>query len=732
MKRSFHLFEAICVILSMILVSEVYSQNNTLAGFSSSTTYAEIPDGPAYDITGSITLEAWIFPTTWRAMHQGQVISKIEESSNSGYFLGVGDGGNIKFVFIDGSNFKVISTSSNPLTLNSWQHIASIYDGSKMYIYVNGQLITDGNYSGSIAPNNRPVGIGRANEDTDRYYVGKIDEVRIWNTAITGETIYTWYNNTLGTCHPNYANLVGYYECDDDNHSTTLQATVGTNGTVNTAYYESANNSSFFGSVTGFKSINAVQATTDDVPRGVLNNKILRLDVVTLGDNNLTQLVLRTDGTTNIADIENARIWATGTSNTFSTTTQFGSTIATPPASGTDMLFTGTYNMTGCNTYYFWLTYDIKSGATLNNVVDGKLQNATIQSVIRTPVISDPAGNRKIVELTYCNSNTGGSCQYITNVTYADINNTTGDSGGGGPVNYTSIVANVARGATNTISVTVNYCWSTPTLFAFIDWNRNGILNDAGEVYTIYTFPTSGNGPFTMNITVPSDAVLGNTRMRVMFQWNWSNPESDPCLSNGFWGEVEDYTVNISEGTTPIQLVSFKGYADKSANVLQWVTNSENNTDIFVIDRSENGSDWKAVAKVKAAGVSSSKINYIATDDQPLKKAYYRLRSLDLDGRFQISDVIVIERNITSFKLYSISPNPSDGEFSVTFNAPTNTKSRITLFNSFGTSVYSSEVYSKAGSNTEFINSNELINGIYTLLIEQNDQILTYRIVINK
>lgn len=721
-----------CVILSMILVSEVYSQNNTLAGFSLSTTYAEIPDGPTYDITGSITLEAWIFPTTWRAMHQGQVISKIEESSNSGYFLGVGDGGNIKFVFIDGSNFKVISTSSNPLSLNSWQHIAAVYDGSKMYIYVNGQLITDGNYSGSIAANNRPVGIGRANEDSDRYYVGKIDEVRIWNTAITGETIYTWYNNTLGTCHPNYANLVGYYECDDDNPPTTLQATVGTNGTVNTAYFESANNSSFLGSVTGFKSINAVQATTDDVPRGVLNNKILRLDVVTLGDNNLTQLVLRTDGTTNIADIENARIWTTGTSNTFSTTTQFGSTIATPPASGTDMIFTGTYNMTGCNTYYFWLTYDVKSGATLNNVVDGKLQNATIQSVVRTPVISDPAGNRKIVDLTYCNSNTGGSCQHITNVDYAGINNTTGNSGAGGPVDYTAIVANVARGATNAISVTVNYCWNTPTLYAFIDWNRNGVLNDAGEIYTIYTFPTGVGGTFAMNITVPSDAVLGNTRMRVMYQWNWSNPNPDPCLSNGFDGEVEDYTVNVSTSTTPIQLVSFKGHADKSVNVLQWVTASESNTDIFVIDRSENGADWSSVAEVKAAGESRNKINYKATDDQPLNKAYYRLKSLDMDGRFQLSDAIVVERNSTTFKLYSISPNPSDGNFYVSFNSNNNGLVKMILINSLGVKVYSKDLNVKTGSNNQKIYVNALASGIYILMLEQDGQIDTQRIVIKK
>jgi hypothetical protein len=182
----------------------------------------------------------------------------------------------------------------------------------------------------------------------------------------------------------------------------------------------------------------------------------------------------------------------------------------------------------------------------------------------------------------------------------------------------------------------------------------------------------------------------------------------------------------------PIELLSFKGYAEKSVNVLEWVTASESNTDMFVIERSENGKEWKAITEVEAAGLSRNKSSYKATDEQPLNKAYYRLRSVDMDGRFQLSDAIVIERNDRSFKMYSVSPNPNRGDFTVTFNTPSNGETKLVLVNSLGMRVHSQMVNAIAGTNAEFLNVNDLTNGIYTLIIEQEGQFITQRVVINK
>jgi len=152
------------------------------------------------------------------------------------------------------------------------------------------------------------------------------------------------------------------------------------------------------------------------------------------------------------------------------------------------------------------------------------------------------------VNAQYCTSTfSNQTWEFVTNVNYAGINNTTT---GSGPSNdYTALVATVNPGGTNTISVSIDPD-ANDYVYAFIDWNQNDVLNDAGEVYTLAT-STASAGPHTMNITVPGGATLGNTRMRVMVDWD--NPTPDPCRAATF-GEVEDYTVNVTNviGDPPV------------------------------------------------------------------------------------------------------------------------------------------------------------------------------------
>ncbi|MBW7952267.1 MAG: fibronectin type III domain-containing protein, partial [Chitinophagaceae bacterium] len=147
-------------------------------------------------------------------------------------------------------------------------------------------------------------------------------------------------------------------------------------------------------------------------------------------------------------------------------------------------------------------------------------------------------------QVSYCNSNfTTVTYEYITNVTYAGINNTSvGNTGG--PVNYTSQIGFVTIGSPETLSVSIE-ADSGDYVYAFIDWNQDGDFNDPEEVYTVAS-GVSTNGPFTISITPPAFALGGTTRMRVMVHWNGTTP--DPCV-NATYGEAEDYTLSVS--TTP-------------------------------------------------------------------------------------------------------------------------------------------------------------------------------------
>ena len=138
-----------------------------------------------------------------------------------------------------------------------------------------------------------------------------------------------------------------------------------------------------------------VTQNTSPVGRGNTNQQIIGLQVVTEGSDNaltLNEIIFDTDGTTSTSDISNAKIYYTGTNSTFSATGQFGSTVASP---------SGTHTVTGTQalspgTNYFWLTYDIAGGATVGNNADGFISSIKVNSISRTPTVTNPSGNRNI------------------------------------------------------------------------------------------------------------------------------------------------------------------------------------------------------------------------------------------------------------------------------------------------------------------------------------------------
>ncbi|MCW4452130.1 choice-of-anchor J domain-containing protein [Kaistella sp. BT6-1-3] len=139
----------------------------------------------------------------------------------------------------------------------------------------------------------------------------------------------------------------------------------------------------------------------------------------------------------------------------------------------------------------------------------------------------------------------------ITLVNFAGINNETSPTLNGTPdhENFTTIVGNVTQGSSYDITLKGNTGGNWVNRFAvFIDWNQNGILNDAGEVYQITQTITNSTGTDNVqavqSLAVPSDAVLGNTRMRVKKIFGTTN-YLDPC-ANASFGQLEDYTLNVT------------------------------------------------------------------------------------------------------------------------------------------------------------------------------------------
>ncbi len=140
----------------------------------------------------------------------------------------------------------------------------------------------------------------------------------------------------------------------------------------------------------------ATQANITNVFQGSTNNQVIGLTVVTsgnIGPIDVTLFNFNTTGTTNTGiDISNAKLWYTGASNTFSPTTQVGSTIAAPNGifsiAGTQTLLNGNN--------YFWLSYDVTAGSTIGNFVDAECPSITVDASSQNPTTTAPAGNREI------------------------------------------------------------------------------------------------------------------------------------------------------------------------------------------------------------------------------------------------------------------------------------------------------------------------------------------------
>jgi len=162
-----------------------------------------------------------------------------------------------------------------------------------------------------------------------------------------------------------------------------------------------------------------------------------------------------------------------------------------------------------------------------------------------------------VIPFVYCSSY--GSMSYTTAITlvyFYGINNSSGKTQS--YFDYTptdSAVINISDNYFLTVNVNTG---GNQQVFAraWIDWNKDGDFIDAGEEYDLGSAQNSIDVPSSaspLNITVPANAYIGKTTMRVSVK---SNSPATPCLT-GFDGEVEDYSILITNLNSAIVENSF-------------------------------------------------------------------------------------------------------------------------------------------------------------------------------
>ena len=185
------------IILSVFLLNtNSFSQDfGCNAKIDASNEYIDIGNNTDYYGT-SLTVEARINADSWKTnIHEGTVLScGTWNGGECGWDLRAANNGKLSFNFSNGSGWHETMTTTNPMLINQWYHVAATFDNGVVNVYIDGVLIETQTFAFNIAPSTTNLYIGTCPAETSRNFDGYIDEVRIWNIALDESTILAWYN----------------------------------------------------------------------------------------------------------------------------------------------------------------------------------------------------------------------------------------------------------------------------------------------------------------------------------------------------------------------------------------------------------------------------------------------------------------------------------------------------------------------------------------------------------
>ncbi|MEM9916871.1 MAG: lectin-like protein [Bacteroidota bacterium] len=364
---------------------------------------------------------------------------------------------------------------------------------------------------------------------------------------------------------------------------------------------------------------------------------------------------------------------------------------------------------------------------TENDVEDGNCNCAG------TPIGGDlPTG--------YCSSRGKQPWQeWIENVNFGAIDNTSNKDGYG---DYTNLSTNVSTGNDYPITITPSFSFTHFTEYyrVWIDFNRDGDLEDAGEMVldlevTPNTPPYRPTPivPATGMISIPTDAQVGSTLMRIAMR---RYDPAGPCESFDI-GEVEDYKVNIADGGTGFsvgqaEILSFDLQKAGTTAQLEWITNTEYKNDYFVIERSQDGRQFEAIGQAVSLHDGQGTARYEFQDAFPEKgRNFYRILKYHKDGSRRPTAVrnISFDADPARFEVY---PNPTSASLFVNLRAYMDKPISIQIHNALGQKMQERQIDALHQPIERFETSN-LIDGVYSITVQvENRKRMTRWFVVSK
>jgi len=192
-------------------------RQNFALQFDGQDDYADMGNAPDLRLGGPLTIEAWIKPTIIAASGQPILAKENANGRQNAYELLL-DHGLARFQVSDGSagccgaQGWFPATGKTTFQPNIWRHVAGVWDGRQISVYLDGILEGSRAFDRPIPDVPFSVKVGLNAFSQPKYFAGVIDEVRLWNRARSQAEIFTDMNRSLNGNEPG---LIGYWTFDE-------------------------------------------------------------------------------------------------------------------------------------------------------------------------------------------------------------------------------------------------------------------------------------------------------------------------------------------------------------------------------------------------------------------------------------------------------------------------------------------------------------------------------------
>ena len=198
---------------------------------------------------------------------------------------------------------------------------------------------------------------------------------------------------------------------------------------------------------------------------------------------------------------------------------------------------------------------------------------------------------------------------------------------------------------------------------------------------------------------------------------------------------LQDLASNVfpAQSTLPVTLLNFSAAYRNGVTVLNWETENEVNFSHYEVERkTESGADYIIVDSKQANG-NAGRSAYTSSDNISSLTdgvVYYRLRMVDVDGKFKYSNVIMVRKEKKTITGISLSPNPviSTANATVRFEAASNAVVNLRVMDMAGRQVLAQQNNVTGGTNSIQVNNlNRLQPGLYIIQLVNGNELSSFK-----